>query len=41
MEYLGYTVSVGKISVSTKQVEAVAEVPATEGYANVCLFGSL
>eukprot|EP00961_Rhodomonas_salina_P113788 1530209-Rhodomonas_salina.1 len=62
MEYLGYTVSAGKISVSTKKVEAVAdwpvpktqkerpygsidgltaEVPATEGYADACLFGSL
>jgi hypothetical protein len=27
MEYLGYTVSAGKISVSTKKVEAVADWP--------------
>jgi hypothetical protein len=27
MEYLGYTVSAGKISVSTKKVEAVADLP--------------
>jgi hypothetical protein len=27
MEYLGYTVSAGKISVSTKKVEAVADRP--------------
>jgi hypothetical protein len=27
MEYLGYTVSAGKIYVSTKKVEAVADMP--------------
>jgi hypothetical protein len=27
MEYLGYTVSAGKISISTKKVEVVADLP--------------
>jgi hypothetical protein len=38
MEYLGYTVSAGKISVSTKKVEAVANKPVPTMHEEVRIF---